>query len=129
VIDFFLDTRSALPTYVQLTQQVKRALLLGLLLQGDQLPTVKEVVGHLAINPNTVLKAYRELEREGLVQGRPGQGTFVVGAPASTLGGHRALRAELASWLRKARRGGLDEETIAAIFDDAVRNTLKEESA
>jgi GntR family transcriptional regulator len=129
VIDFHLDARSGLPTYLQLTQQVKRALLLGVLVQGDQLPTAKEVVGALAINPNTVLKAYRELEREGLVEGRPGVGTFVVGAPAANLAGHRALRGELASWLRKARRGGLDEESIAAVFDDTVRNTLKEESA
>ncbi|MFN0147773.1 MAG: GntR family transcriptional regulator [Dehalococcoidia bacterium] len=129
MISFHLDARSGLPTYLQLTQQVKRALLLGVLVQGDQLPTAKEVVGSLAINPNTVLKAYRELEREGLVEGRPGVGTFVVGAPAGNLAGQRVLRAELASWLRKARRAGLDEESIAAVFDDTVRNTLREASA
>jgi GntR family transcriptional regulator len=129
MIDFHLDGRSGLPTYLQLTQQVKRALLLGVLVQGDQLPTAREVVGRLAINPNTVLKAYRELEREGLVEGRPGVGTFVVGAPADNLAGQRALRAELASWLRKARRADLDEDTIAAMFDDTARNTLQEESA
>lgn len=129
MIDFRLDARSGLPTYLQLTQQVKRALLLGVLVQGDQLPTAKEVVARLAINPNTVLKAYRELEREGLVEGRPGVGTFVVGAPADNLAGQRALRGELASWLRKARRAGLEEESIAAVFDDTVRNTLKEASA
>ena len=57
VIEFRLDQRSGVPTYLQLVQQVKHALRLGILQPGDQLPTVKEVVGKLAINPNTVLKA------------------------------------------------------------------------
>jgi len=73
---FVLDAQSGVPTYVQLIQQVKNGIRMGLLHPGDQLPTAKEVVGALAINPNTVLKAYRELEREGLVAPRPGAGTF-----------------------------------------------------
>ena len=77
MIEFRLDIRSGVPTYLQLVQQVKQAVRLGLLQPGDQLPTVKEVVGMLAINPNTVLKAYRELDHEGLVEGRRGQGTFI----------------------------------------------------
>src|SRR5438477_24419 len=77
VIEFRLDQRSGVPTYLQLVQQVKQALRLGILQPGDQLPTVKEVVGKLAINPNTVLKAYRELDHEGVTEGRRGQGTFV----------------------------------------------------
>ena len=77
MIEFRLDARSGVPTYLQLVQQVKQAVRLGILHPGDQLPTVKEVVASLAINPNTVLKAYRELDLEGLAEGRRGQGTFV----------------------------------------------------
>src|SRR5262245_46900421 len=77
MIEFHLDARAGVPTYLQLVQQVRQAVRLGILGPGDQLPTVKEVVGSLAINPNTVLKAYRELDREGLTEGRRGQGTFV----------------------------------------------------
>src|SRR5215204_3826200 len=75
VIEFHLDTRSGVAPYMQLIQQVRRAMRLGLLSEGDQLPTVKDVVAKVAINPNTVLKAYRELEHEGLVSPRPGLGT------------------------------------------------------
>ena len=80
MIAYRLDTRSGLAPYLQLVQQTKDALRLGVLHPGDQLPTVKEVVASIAINPNTVLKAYRELEREGLVEGRPGVGTFGSGS-------------------------------------------------
>ena len=80
-IVFRLDPGSGVPTYLQLVQQVEHAIRLGYLGLGDRLPTVKEVVGSLAINPNTVLKAYRELEHRGLAAGRPGQGTFVQGWP------------------------------------------------
>jgi len=79
VIDFQLDPASGVATYLQLVQQVRQALQLGILQPGDQLPTAQQAVARLAINPNTVLKAYRDLEREGLVRARPGQGTFVVG--------------------------------------------------
>ena len=79
MIEFQLDTASGVATYLQLVQQVHQALQLGILEPGDQLPTAQQVVAKLAINPNTVLKAYRDLEREGLVRPRPGQGTFVVG--------------------------------------------------
>ena len=78
MIEFHLDGRSGVAPYMQLIQQVRRAMRLGLLAEGDQLPTVKEVVATVAINPNTVLKAYRELEYEGLVAARPGVGTFVT---------------------------------------------------
>src|SRR4029077_19600857 len=85
-IEFRLDPASGVPTYLQLVRQVEDALLLGYLLPGDQLPTVRDVVADLAINPNTVLKAYRELEHKGLASGRPGQGTFVeAGLSTATL--------------------------------------------
>ena len=103
MIEFRLNPRSGVPTYLQLVQQVQQALRLGILQPGDQLPTVKEVVSKLAINPNTVLKAYRELETKGLAAGRPGQGTFVqatlsqVALPELT-----ALRRSLSRWLTAA---------------------------
>ena len=79
MIEFHLDGRSGVAPYLQLIHQVRHALRLGLLHEGDQLPKVKDVAAGLAINPNTVLKAYRELEYEGLAAARPGIGTFVTG--------------------------------------------------
>ena len=94
MIEFHLDTRSGVAPYLQLIQQVRSALRLGLLQEGDRLPTVKEVSGALAINPNTVLKAYRELEHEGLASARPGVGTFVTGTlSGAPLAAHEIGRA------------------------------------
>jgi GntR family transcriptional regulator len=122
VIEFHLDARSGVAPYLQIIQQVKQALRLGVLRVGDQLPTVKDVVAMLAINPNTVLKAYRELEYEGLAAARPGVGTFVTGTlsdgPPAELG---PLRRDLERWLAKARRAGLDDESIEALYLDTVR--------
>jgi GntR family transcriptional regulator len=130
MIEFHLDGRSGVSPYQQLVQQVRRALRLGVLSEGDQLPTVKDVVGQLAINPNTVSKAYRELELEGLVTARPGVGTFVTRTLAdNTLAAHGPLRADLERWLSKARRAGLDEDSIEALFDSTFRSALKEETA
>jgi GntR family transcriptional regulator len=123
MIEFHLDSRSGVSPYMQIVQQVRHALRLGLLDEGDQLPTVKEVVARLAINPNTVLKAYRELEHAGLVAARPGVGTFVTGSLADpSIAAHGPLRRELRGWIAKARRAGLDEESIEALFRDAVRS-------
>jgi len=122
VIEFQLDARSGVAPYLQLVQQVRHALRLGLLQEGDQLPTVKEVVGGLAINPNTVLKAYRELEHAGLVAARPGVGTFVTATLSDeSLAAHAPLRRELQRWLLKARKAGLDDESIEALFKDTFR--------
>jgi len=123
MINFHLDTRSGLPPYLQVVQQVKQALRLGVLAVGDQLPTVKEVVAALAINPNTVLKAYRELEHEGLIDSRPGQGTFVLRTLAgASLKSHAALRRSLVVWLRQARQEGLDDDSMVALFTAALRD-------
>jgi GntR family transcriptional regulator len=123
MIEFHLDTRSGVAPYLQLVHQVRRALKLGLLREGDQLPTVKEVVARVAINPNTVLKAYRELEHDGLVAARPGIGTFVTKTLSDpSLAAHGGLRAELGRWLDKARRAGLDDESIEALFRDTFRS-------
>jgi GntR family transcriptional regulator len=103
---------------------------LGLLSEGDQLPTVKEVVGKVAINPNTVLKAYRELEHEGLVSARPGVGTFVTATLADgSLAAHGALRQDLRRWLTKARKAGMDDESIEALFMTTFRSAAREDIA
>src|SRR5258706_1252255 len=116
LIDLHLDGRSGVSPYLQLIQQVRQALRLGMLTEGDQLHTVKDVVGRLAINPNTVLKAYRELEYEGLVAARPGVGTFVTKTLADeSLAAPGELRAELQRWLARARRAGLHEESIESL--------------
>jgi GntR family transcriptional regulator len=130
MIEFHLDAHSGVPSYLQIVQQVKHTLRLGLLAVGDQLPTVREVVAQIAINPNTVLKAYRELEREGLVASRPGQGTFVQHTLAGTsLASHAALRRSLVRWLQSAAEAGLDSESVLALFMSTFRDTQKEETA
>ena len=122
MIAFHLDTRSGVPAYLQITQQVKQALRLGMLNVGDQLPTVREVVEQVIINPNTVLKAYRELEREGLVASRPGQGTFILRTlGATSLASQAALRRSLLRWLTSAHEAGLDDESILALFTTTFR--------
>src|SRR5215218_5415277 len=118
MIEFHLDPASGLSPYRQVVDQVRQALRLGLLREGDQLPTVKDVVAQVAINPNTVLKAYRELEHEGLAAGRPGLGTFVTRSLAQeSVAAHKGLRLELDRWLAKARRAGLDDASISALFE------------
>jgi GntR family transcriptional regulator len=130
VIEFHLDTRSGVAPYRQIVDQVRRALRLGLLDEGDQLPTVKDVVGQLAINPNTVLKAYKELEHAGLVAPRPGVGTFVTATLRdASMAAHGPLRRDLVRWLAKARRAGLDEESIEDLFRDAFRATAEQDIA
>jgi GntR family transcriptional regulator len=130
VIEFHLISRSGVAPYLQLIQQVRSALRLGLLQAGDRLPTVKEVSGALAINPNTVLKAYRELEYEGLVAARPGVGTFVTKTVSEeSVAAHLELSQDLLSWVRKARAAGLDAEGIEAIFQRTIRSEILEEQA
>lgn len=112
-----------MPAYVQLGQQVKQALQLGTLGTGDRLPTVKEVLSMITINPNTVLKAYAELEREGIVEGRPGRGTFVLerppGPPPQT---QIALAKTLSAWASNAKQAGLTDEAIEALLHAVLQN-------
>lgn len=125
MIEFVLDERSKVNTYAQLVQQVRQALRVGLLSPGDQLPKVRDVARSLAINPNTVLKAYRELEIEGLVEGRPGVGTFVRATLATaSLPNQAELRDDLVAWLRRAQAAGLTPEDIAALVDTTMRATV-----
>jgi len=122
MIEFHLETRSGIPTYLQLVQQVRQGVRLGVLRPGDQLPTVKEVVEKLTINPNTVLRAYRELDLEGLVEGRRGVGTFITSkrapVPPSDV---KTLRSSLERWIERARAAGLDDENMSALFADTLR--------
>ncbi|MEU5147508.1 GntR family transcriptional regulator [Streptomyces yangpuensis] len=124
MLEYRIDRRSGMATYLQIVHQTKQALRLGLLAPGDQLPTAREVVEATAINPNTVLKAYRELEREGLVEGRRGMGTFVRrslgGAPADS-----PLRAELADWARRASDAGMERDDVAALFTSVLDQHFK----
>jgi GntR family transcriptional regulator len=130
VIEFHLDSRSGVAPYMQLIHQVRHALRLDLLRLGDQLPTVKDVATGLAINPNTVLKAYRELEYQGLVAARPGRGTFVTGTlSGSSLAAYEPLRRDLRRWLDRARRAGLEEESIEALFLSTFRSASEEDIA
>ncbi len=128
-VEFRLDAASGVPTYLQLVHQVEHALRLGYLKPGDQLPRVRDVVASLAINPNTVLKAYRELEMKGLTVGRPGQGTFIeatlnqVALPELT-----ALRRSLVGWVATADGAGLDEDGIVALFTSALRDFYERRS-
>src|SRR5215470_1573167 len=126
MINFRVDGRSGVPPYLQIVRQVRQALRMGVLNVGDQLPTVREVVAAVAVNPNTVLKAYRDLEREGLIEVRAGQGTFVrARPPGPPPGTHSRLGRSLARWVREAREAGLDDESIESL----LRVTLRADSA
>ena len=130
MIEFRLDSGSGVPTYLQIVQQVKQAIRLGRLQPGDQLPTVKEVVGVLAINPNTVLKAYRELDHDGLVEGRRGQGTYVKQTLAATSpSAHLTLSADLGRWIETARAAGYDREGVTALFAAAAHEAFGRRAA
>jgi GntR family transcriptional regulator len=130
MIEFQLDTASGVATYLQLVRQVHQALQLGLLKPGDQLPTAAQVVARLAINPNTVLKAYRDLEREGLVRARPGQGTFITRSlPRTDPAAQARFLESMTNWLRSARAAGLGPDDIEAIYHTALRNCFAEGAA
>lgn len=125
-VSFQLSADSGVPAYLQLVQQIKQALRMGVLGEGDKLPTVKEVVAEVAINPNTVMKAYRELEHEGLVEGRQGVGTFVSRRPEGPPPGTQVrLARTLERWVQSARGEGLDDESIEALLRSTLRTTLE----
>ena len=128
MISFRVDGRSVVPPYLQIVQQVRQALRMGLLDVGDRLPGVREVVAATAVNPNTVLKAYRDLEREGLIEARPGHGTFVLKRPPGPPPGtHSRLGRSLARWVRQAREAGLDDESIESLLRVTLHAAAEEE--
>lgn len=127
MIAFHLDQQSGVSPYLQIVQQVKRALRLGLLQPGDQLPTVREVVATLAINPNTVLKAYRELDHDGLIESKVGQGTFVLkGLPGPAPAQLAILRRTFRQWLASAHDAALDDESIRALIEATLHEDQQE---
>jgi GntR family transcriptional regulator len=130
MISFRVDGRSVVPPYLQIVQQVRQALRMGLLDVGDRLPGVREVVAATAVNPNTVLKAYRELEHGGLVEARPGYGTFVLKRPPGPPPGtHARLGRSLSRWVREAREAGLDDESIESLLRVTLHAAAEEEIA
>jgi GntR family transcriptional regulator len=129
-MDFRIDPASGVAPYLQLVQQIKQGLRLGWLQVGDKLPTVHEVAAAAAVNPNTVLKAYRELEHEGLAVGRPGQGTFITRSLNQlTPAAFGVLSRRLERWITAAREAGLDDDGIADIVAVALRAGRSEETA
>ena len=128
LIQFHLDPSSGVSYYVQLIQQVQQALLFGILKSGDRLPTVREVSAQVALNPNTVLRAYRDLEHDGLVVSRPGLGTFVAAVipPAVEAASYRSLRSDLERWIRKARARGIDDRQLSQLVAHVLRENAEE---
>jgi GntR family transcriptional regulator len=126
---FRFDAGSGVPIYRQLVQQVRRDVMLGRLRPGEQLPTVKEVVEALSVNPNTVVKAYGELEHEGVVVRRQGVGTFVAPSPSTvSLAVPPQLLGSLARWVGRAREAGLSAEQIRALLAVALDDPAASES-
>lgn len=118
-----VDPRSGVPIYLQIIEQIKRSVALGVLLAGEQLPTVKQLAIDLTVNPNTVARAYRELEREQVIETAPGRGSFVrangiAESPkvASEIGSHALDVA-----LREAKSVGLEREEVRKLFEAALR--------
>jgi GntR family transcriptional regulator len=129
-VSFHLRPDSGVPPYLQLVQQIRQAVRMGVLDVGDRLPTVKEVVAELAINPNTVQKAYRELEHEGLVEGRQGVGTFVARRPDGPPPGTQVRLARgLHRWVESARAEGMDDEAMEALLRETLRSARAVEVA
>ena len=123
MIEFRLERRSGVPPYLQIVRQVRHAIRLGYLQPGDRLPTAKEVVRQVVVNPNTVLKAYHDLEQEELVRGRPGVGTFVTGRLAGPSAADlAALRRRFARWMASARAAGLSDDDVEALIDTSRRD-------
>ncbi|WP_436739647.1 GntR family transcriptional regulator [Streptomyces sp. BBFR102] len=128
MVMFRIDRRSGVATYLQIVHQVEQALRMGVLREGDQLPTAAQVAAATKVNPNTTLKAYRALESAGLAEVRQGAGTFVTrslvradGAPGSP------LRDGLDRWLGKASAAGLSGPEVRALFEQAYAAAYPEE--
>ncbi len=120
---FTVDPRSGIPLYLQLIEQVKRAVALGTLDSGEQLPTVKALALDLTINPNTVARAYRDLEREGVIETSPGRGSFIR-SNGATGESRRAVTdvaaAALDDAVREARNLGLPSAEVETLFKRAL---------
>ncbi|BFP53320.1 GntR family transcriptional regulator [Streptomyces sp. CMC78] len=129
MVVFRIDRRSGVATYLQIVRQVEQALRMGALEEGDRLPTAAQVAATTKVNPNTTLKAYRELERMGLAEVRQGAGTFITRTLAQPQSGPDSpLRAALADWLAQARTEGLTGQDVTALFHAAFENAYPGEA-
>lgn len=118
-----VDARSGVPIYQQIVEQVKRSAALGVLQAGEQLPTVKQLALDLTINPNTVARAYRDLEHDGVIETAPGRGSFVKGdgeAASTKRAARDVARRAIESAVREAKSMGLSRSDV----DDAVGSVL-----
>jgi GntR family transcriptional regulator len=128
MIAFYLEADSGVPAYLQLTRQVEHAIRLGRLHAEDQLPSVRDVVAVLGINPNTVVKAYRELEARHLVDTRQGRGTFITDLAASIRAIPPGIARDLADWIGRAKDAGLSRADIAALVDEELHAAYRNET-
>lgn len=129
VVVFRIDRRSGVATYLQIVRQVEQALRMGALEKGDRLPTAAQVAATTKVNPNTTLKAYRELERAGLAEVRQGAGTFITRSLAQPQSGPDSpLRASLAAWMDQARADGLTGQDVTALFRSAFETAYPGEA-
>ncbi len=127
MIEFRLDRHTGVPAYRQIIDQVRHAIHLGILRPGDQLPTVREVVRQITINPNTVHRAYRELELQGLTEGRTGSGTFIRQSLSEVSRQQSKLLGQLELWMNRARDAGLEIEAVEALIAEAMQSMKEEE--
>lgn len=127
-----VDPRSGVPIYLQLIEQIKRSVALGVLERGEQLPTVKQLALDLTINPNTVARVYRELERDGIIETAPGRGSFVRGDGAAAnakAAGSDVARETLEAAVREAKSLGLSRDQVTTLLEAAVDRWLPKEEA
>ena len=117
-----LDNRDLRPLYLQIMDEIRRAIVVGKLKPEDPLPSVRDLASELVINPRTVSQAYQELEREGVVYVKRGQGTFVAPSMKKNTHERQSLARTVAKHaLREARRSGLDvDELIATLREVAA---------
>ncbi len=126
---FTVDPRSGVPLYVQLVEQIKRCIAVGILRPGEQLPTVKQLAIDLTINANTVARAYRDLERDGIIELTQGRGSFVLGngATATRSAAKDVGRDVFEDAVREAKSLGLSGEQVTKLFNAAYRRWFLKE--
>ncbi|MGB8267313.1 MAG: GntR family transcriptional regulator [Candidatus Velthaea sp.] len=129
-VSFTIDPRSGVPIYAQLVEQVKRSVAIGALAAGERLPTVKALAVDLTVNPNTVARAYRDLEREGVIETSPGRGSFVSGdAPATRRAVADVSGASFEAAVREAKAIGLSRAEVATIVERLLERWFGSEAS
>jgi GntR family transcriptional regulator len=126
-----VDPRSGVPIYLQIIEQIKRSVALGILSPGEQLPTVKQLALDLTVNPNTVARAYRELERDDVIETSPGRGSFVRGngsVDRSRSAANDVASEAVVQAVRDAKSMGLTTAQIRALFETAIARWFPEEA-